>query len=82
MHPTVVSWLSCSDLFYDGTSEEISLEYFSVGFEHGYVKYLILIVFRLIGGGLFHAPHRNSCMHTNDLFVSLFVTAIMHYTAS
>ena len=69
----------------DGISEYTYSEYFSYGVDRWYIQYLILIVFRMIFGrviGWLHAPYINLYIHTDYWNISLFVTSIMHYTAS
>ena len=64
--------------------EDTILESFSDGAECGYVQYIILIAFILLGSwviGWFHAPYRKSYIHINSWIISLFVTLIMNYTA-
>ena len=41
-----------------------------------------MIVLRLLGSAWFHAPYRKSCIRTYYWIIYLFVTAIMHSTAS
>ena len=58
------------------------MKYISVGVEHGYIQYIILRVFRLIGGGLFHTPYWKLFIRVNCWIISLTVISIIHSTVS